>query len=575
MNDVHQLDSTPIAEKFACVRCSQRHETLRALKIHEARHRREDAAPVVTKMYACPWCTMTTDHARGISQHAKRCHGKQGHELYIKLHPKTRTTCIDCDVPVKFIDQEKGYCERCSACSRKYSYATKKHVAWNFGLSKDTDPRMATGAENMRNHYSENGHHNAGKTKENDESVRLKALKTSISLKTYYKTHVHWSVGMTAETSVAIAKRSKKLKGIKRTTSFTDATLENMRRAHLLSDNVVAARLLEKQMSLTTAYVDTVTTTGIRCLTCQTVFNRKIGQLFNNNAKCPTCHPPWACNVSVWQREIADFVSSIVIDCELNNRSIIAPLELDIFIPSKSFAIECNGLYWHSNAARRFSTDHAERKRLLAMEHGITLMTIFEDEWNVKRNIIESMLRHRLGFSNKIGARCLSLLTCEPRDVASNIDDWHLEGHINSSFALKLVNDHGATMGACTLRWARNGNHKVLEIARLAISPGIHIAGGISRFVACACKIAQIAGAKRLISYSDNRLGSGSGYAAAGMKLIKTTIQRFWWTDFNQRYDRFTFRADKNRGMSERQVAADAGVHRIYGCSNSLWNITL
>ena len=33
---------------------------------------------------------------------------------------------------------------------------------------------------------------------------------------------------------------------------------------------------------------------------------------------------------------------------ESNNRSILNGKELDIYIPSKNIAIECNGVYWHS-----------------------------------------------------------------------------------------------------------------------------------------------------------------------------------------------------------------------------------
>lgn len=44
-----------------------------------------------------------------------------------------------------------------------------------------------------------------------------------------------------------------------------------------------------------------------------------------------------------------DFVKSTCRSyAEYGNREVIAPKELDIYVPSKKFAIEYNGVAWHS-----------------------------------------------------------------------------------------------------------------------------------------------------------------------------------------------------------------------------------
>jgi hypothetical protein len=48
------------------------------------------------------------------------------------------------------------------------------------------------------------------------------------------------------------------------------------------------------------------------------------------------------------QLEIYDFVRSLAPDAVLSDRTVIAPKELDIWVPSSKFAIEFNGLFWHS-----------------------------------------------------------------------------------------------------------------------------------------------------------------------------------------------------------------------------------
>ena len=70
-------------------------------------------------------------------------------------------------------------------------------------------------------------------------------------------------------------------------------------------------------------------------------------------------------------------------------------------------------------------------------------------------------------------------------------------------------------------------------------------------------------------------MGDGRGYAACGMVLAGRTPPRFWWTDMNRRYDRFKFRADRSRGLSEAQVADNAGVEKVWGCPNLVYVLDL
>lgn len=68
------------------------------------------------------------------------------------------------------------------------------------------------------------------------------------------------------------------------------------------------------------------------------------------------------------------------------DRSIIAPYELDIYYPNLNLAVECNGVYWHSNevilksrgvSAEEYHAMKAER----CAELGINLLFVWEDDW--------------------------------------------------------------------------------------------------------------------------------------------------------------------------------------------------
>ncbi len=128
-------------------------------------------------------------------------------------------------------------------------------------------------------------------------------------------------------------------------------------------------------------------------------------------------------------------------------------------------------------------------------------------------------------------------------------------------------------VGACTLRWKRKSNKKVLEIARMSFELNTHVNGGVSKFISYAKKVAKENSATSLFTYSDNRIG-GSCYSGF-MNFKGETTKRFWWTNFNERFDRFKFKADKANGLTEKDVAKKSNVFKIYGCSNSIFEVLL
>ncbi len=81
---------------------------------------------------------------------------------------------------------------------------------------------------------------------------------------------------------------------------------------------------------------------------------------------------------SLKEKEIIDFIK-INHNVKINNRRIIPPKELDIFIPDLNLAIEYNGIYWHSNNDENSKFRHQD-KSLACIKKGIRLLHIYEDE---------------------------------------------------------------------------------------------------------------------------------------------------------------------------------------------------
>ena len=96
---------------------------------------------------------------------------------------------------------------------------------------------------------------------------------------------------------------------------------------------------------------------------------------------------PCKTNISKNEKEIFMFLSNLGIDV-IHTRSVIAPLELDIYLPKYNIAIEYNGDYWH--ALHR--VDHSI-KRKKCEEKNIKLIQIREKDYNLyKDDILENII---------------------------------------------------------------------------------------------------------------------------------------------------------------------------------------
>lgn len=140
---------------------------------------------------------------------------------------------------------------------------------------------------------------------------------------------------------------------------------------------------------------------------CCTVYQR-----VNSHTGCPVCSNN---GTSVGEIELANFVSSVVGAEEVvtHERSIIAPKELDIYIPSRRIAIEFNGLYWHSEERGCNKGYHYEKWRECTKK-GVQLIAVWEDDWRNRRESVE----HAIEF--------LLEPRCDTSTVAPNYDIRHI-----------------------------------------------------------------------------------------------------------------------------------------------------
>lgn len=123
-----------------------------------------------------------------------------------------------------------------------------------------------------------------------------------------------------------------------------------------------------------------------------TVFNRT-----RNNSGCPEC----SIKTSKGELELLDFVRELGYEAKYTDRTIIAPYELDIWIPELRIGLEFNGIYWHSDKLVRErcamgAEEYHRRKHELALNADAELGFIWQDDWVLRpeetRDAVKRML---------------------------------------------------------------------------------------------------------------------------------------------------------------------------------------
>lgn len=522
-----------------------------------------------SKASACPVCNVSMSN-RVLERHIRTEHGDPPlvYSTYVLKLTGLKTCECGCGSNVTWMGWRLGFtryvqghspswCKgrsketdervasraRATSAGKLKAYANGTNTAWSKGKTKHNNDRLAACAERQRQRFAsgELRPWAKGLTKETDERIAIMAAHDSES---------HRQIGLRRQLDEQKRRSSDELRlliegkgNVIITAGLAEYTNENK---SILSVTCTAAG------HVTSGIADTL-----------------------YHGECRMCYP---CG-SAPQIELFKLVQTLASDAVSCDRRTLHGQELDVLVPSKSFAIELNGLYWHNELSGKTATYH-ERKTLACRDADITLLHVFDDEWRDKRPIVESMIRHRLGLTSlRLSARQCEIVELSDAERHEFFERCHIDGdapRAASAFGLKHP-QHGI-VAAMSLRWPfdrkRRANSE-LEIARWCCALNTSVAGACSRLVSIARCIAVGLEAQAIVTYMDRRHGDGRGYLSAGMQHVGTTPPRFWWTDGKRRFGRLTVKADAKRGLSEKQVAAERGVSRIYCCGNDIYELKL
>lgn len=275
------------------------------------------------------------------------------------------------------------------------------------------------------------------------------------------------------------------------------------------------------------------------------------------------------------EQELVDYVRTLTGNVLTNDRTVIHPLELDVYLPEHSLAIEMCGCYWHSD---RFKpTNYHNDKYQRCLDAGIQLLTIYDVEWNTKQDIVKSIIAYKLGLAtNRVSARrCLiQVPSVEQQKAFFNAN--HIQGWVHSSFCWMLTQQNvPVAMMAFTKRQDR------YELVRYATQLSTSVRGGFTKLLNEATKTITTS----IISFADKRWSDGDLYRMLFTEVtdVKPTYNYVSYKNkFGEMFHRSSFsKRNLARKLStydetktEFENCDDNNLYRIWDCGKTKFILT-
>ena len=264
-----------------------------------------------------------------------------------------------------------------------------------------------------------------------------------------------------------------------------------------------------------------------------------------------------------------------------NDRNIIKPKELDIYIPSKHIAIECNGIYSH-DSSHKTPNYHIDKSKI-CKEKGITLIHLWEDWIKIKPEIVKSIILNKLGLlDNAIYARKCIIKEVEPCECNTFLKNNHIQGESTSNLRYGLYyNDELVslmTFSPPRMNMGAKQHKQQWELVRFCSKLNTRVIGGASKLFNHFIKIYN---PDSIASFSMNDISNGNLYDKLGF-INECENSSYWYIEPHtyKRYHRTSFSKqmiikrgwkDNKEGWTEREVMEEQGYFRIYDAGQTKW----
>ena len=286
---------------------------------------------------------------------------------------------------------------------------------------------------------------------------------------------------------------------------------------------------------------------------------------------CTLCNPINSSCGSGYENQLSDFIhknyNSTIL---LNDRKIIYPNELDIYLPDLKLAFEFNGIYWHSEL--KVLKNYHLNKTELAEQKGIHLIHIYEDDWIYKQEIVKSHILNLLGKTPTkfFAKKCIIKEISDNEVIRLFLVENHLQGFVDSQIKLGLFYDDELvslmTFGS-KCKFIKQNNNNVYKMLRFCNKLNTSIIGGLSKLFKY---FIETYNPVKVVSYADRSWSQGDLCQKLGFTFISKTPPNYYYIVDNIRKHRFGYRKDVlikqgfNTNLSEHEIMSERKIYRIY-----------
>ena len=319
--------------------------------------------------------------------------------------------------------------------------------------------------------------------------------------------------------------------------------------------------------------------------------------LIDNNAQSKIKHYS-----SQMESELVDYLHSVDPSMRIirNDRKLIPPYELDIYLPDYNLAIECNPAITHnSSISDQFGGDPKPRnyhkmKTDMCEKAGIQLFHIFGWEWRIKKSILCSMIRNLLGYSHKIYGRNTYVDVPSYEETVKFLNENHRQGYAPYSYTicLKLKDSHEIvslmTFGKLRVSQGRKSDDEnSIELVRFCNKLNASVIGGASKLFKWFIDNNSETYSK-IVSFSDRSHTCGNLYPTLGFKQISISDPGYCWVNRSNEtmYSRVQCQKRNLRKLfnddsidienkTEREIMIEHGFVQVYDSGVIRWEYML
>jgi len=252
--------------------------------------------------------------------------------------------------------------------------------------------------------------------------------------------------------------------------------------------------------------------------------------------------------------------------------------EFDILVTKNNkplFAIEYNGLYWHSYDSTKkqpkeyYQNKHVEKTNI-ANQNGFNLFHIYENEWidNNIRSIWKSVFFSELNKTTRIFARKCTVKEVHKKEAGIFLDNNHLQGRVGSKIYIGLYyQDELVSIMSIGKNRFRKDNENIYELHRFCNKKFLTVIGGASKLLKY---FERNYNPIKILSYANRRWSQGNLYNKLGFKRTSISPPNHYFIENGKLFHRVKYQTHKVK-----EILGDDYNNNISGFNNAIFNLKL